>query len=492
MLSYLIAGLVAMIAALCYAEFGSEVAYTGGSFVYCSKIYGRAIGWFVAANLMLEYILAMATVAKGFTNYFASLIDVDLDRMQFCVANCESSEGFITLDPVALALVVVLTVALCFGVKESFYFNAATVVISIAVILLCIGLGATKVDNDNFTRQGFAPFGIKGVFTGASSVFFAYVGFDMVANAAEEAKNPKRDVPLAVVLAMVLCTSFYVAMSTVLVGMIPYDLLDINAAFSQAMKTVGYKWASYLVAIGAVCGVVNSCFADVFSLSRLLVILGRAEFVPSILTQVHPKTETPVVATLVTGLIGGILAFFVPLVVLADLVSLGTLAAFALVSMGVVFRSRYQPDGPTPLWKVVIPSVLVIFSGLACGVAYYYDDNNRNWPYYIAFGGLWLVSTLSFYLLPKLYTPASYRAPLNPILPCFGAGSQVFLIATLGPSTWQPWGYAMLAALFIYVVNGVHLYYNRWKDIARDIERQPVDKYPCSLEQLTEGRSPSM
>lgn len=469
MISYIVAGVVALIAALCYAEFSSEVTYTGGAFVYCAKIYGRAIGWFVAVNLLLEYVLAAATVAKGFTNYFASLFDIDLDSIQFCVSKCDSSSAYLKLDPVALALIVLLTIALCLGVKETFIANAITATITLITVVICIVGGATKIDNDNFTP--FVPFGVKGIFQAASSVFFAYIGFDMVCTAAEEAKNPKRDIPLATILSIAICTACYVAMSTVISGMLPYQLIDKSAPFSNAFKAVGYKWGKTVVAIGSLVGVGDTVFVCLFSMSRLLVILGRTELVPEILTWVNRRFRTPILATCTTCLVAGLLAFMVPLDVLADLVSMGTLVAFAMVCIGVVFRSRYSHDGPTPLWKVLLPSVIVFMSSLACGLTYYYEDGSGDaWPYYLAFGGVWLLATLSFYLLPVVFTPSCYKTPWNPVVPCFGVATEMFLIATLGPPTWKAWAYAMIAALVIYVVNGVYVYMSWWSKRPVDVE----------------------
>eukprot|EP00775_Hariotina_reticulata_P009041 gene9041-9212_t len=482
MISYLISGAVATLTALCYAEFASEVVITGGAFAYGTMMYGKFFGWMVAANTLLEYLLAASTVAKGFASYFTVLIGQPSGSLQFCVAACGDKTTALIIDPIALAAIIILTVIMAFGVKESFWFNVGTVVVSVIAILLCIFMGAPKVNVLNYTQpNGFMPFSIAGVVRAASSVFFAYVGFDMIANGAEEARNPRRDIPLATALCLGLCTLLYAAASTVIVGMVPYYEIDSNAPFSVALARY-YPPASYIVAIGACAGTFNSAFAGMYAMSRLLVVLSRCRLIPNFLAKVHPRTESPVVATIFTGSIVAVLAFFVPLEVLADLVSMGTLVAFTSVTLSVAVRARYSTEEKTPKYRVALPCFLVIAGSCLIGFGYYYQVH---YGVIIAGGALFVIGTLLFYTLPKVYTPEGFAVPLNPILPCLGTLANIFLIGSLGPQTWTPWCYSMIAAMVMFALNGLYQHRSWWvkggkETVYQEVEPAATDKLPSS------------
>lgn len=472
MLAYLISGAIATLTALCYAEFASEVVITGGAFAYATMMYGKFIGWLVGANVMLEYLLAGSTVAKGFSSYFTTLIGQRSGSLQFCVAACDNAKAAIVIDPIALAAVVVLTLVMVFGVKESFWFNVGTVAISMVAILLCIFMGAPKVDNRNFTEpNGFIPYGMGGVVKAASSVFFAYVGFDMIANGAEEAKNPKRDIPIATALCLGLCTLLYAAASTVITGMVPYMEIDSNAPFSVALGKF-YPWAGYVVSVGACAGTFNSAFADLYAMSRLMVVQARCRLIPEFLARIHPKTESPIVATVITGTIVGVLAFFVPLEVLADLVSMGTLVAFTVVDLSVAVRMRYAPGSGTNKLRVIVPSALVIVGSCLVAFPYYYK---AHWGIMVAGGGVFIIGTLLFYTLPVVFRPEGFAVPLNPILPCLGALASIFLIGSLGPGTWFPWLGAMGAALLMFAANGLYQHQAWWRKGGKETMYEDVN-----------------
>ncbi|WIA40660.1 hypothetical protein OEZ86_004366 [Tetradesmus obliquus] len=459
MVAYLISGLIATLTALCYAEFASEVVITGGAFAYATLMYGKLIGWMVGANTMLEYLLAASTVVKGFASYFTTLIGQPSGSLQFCVHDCGNSAAAIIIDPIALAAVVILTTILVLGVKESFWFNAFTVLVSLIAILLCIFLGAPKVNPANYTQpNGFMPYGFNNVVKAASSVFFAYVGFDMIANAAEEARNPRRDVPLATGFCLGLCTMLYAAASTVITGLVPYYNLDINAPFSVALGQF-YPWSSYIISIGACAGTFNSAFAALYAMSRLMVVLSRCRLIPHFLARVNPKTESPVVATILCGVIIGILAFFVPLEVLANLVSMGTLFAFGVVTISVAVRARYVTGNGTPKWRLIVPCALVVIGSCLVGFPYFYQ---AHWGIILAGGMLWIIGTLLLYTLPRVYRPEGFAVPLNPFLPCLGTLANIFLIGSLGPMTWLPWLGAMVLALLVYAANGWYQHRTWW------------------------------
>lgn len=472
MLAYIISGAIATLTALCYAEFASEVVITGGAFAYATMMYGKLIGWVVGANVMLEYLLAGSTVAKGFSSYFTTLIAQKSGSLQFCVHNCGDVNSAIIIDPIALAAVVILTLVMVFGVKESFWFNVGTVVISVIAILMCIFMGAPKVDRANYTvPNGFLPYGMGGVIKAASSVFFAYVGFDMIANGAEEAKNPKRDIPLATALCLGLCTLLYAAASTVIAGMVPYQQIDTNAPFSVALGKY-YPWAGYIVSLGACAGTFNSAFADLYAMSRLIVVMARCRLIPAWLASINARTESPIVATVITGAIVGVLAFFVPLEVLADLVSMGTLFAFTIVDLSVAVRARYAPDRNINKLRLIVPSALVVAGSCILGFGYYYKVH---YAAYIVGAVTFCVGTGLFYTLPVVYRPEGFAVPLNPILPCLGACASIFLIGSLGPKTWLPWLGAMAAAMVLFALNGLYQWKSWWAKGGKETAFQDID-----------------
>lgn len=465
MIGYLIAGIVALLTALCYAELSSEVTTTGGAFTYATKLYGRGVGWAIAANVTLEYLLAGATVAKGFADYLTTLCNQEANAWKFCVSNCDDPANALVLDPVAAAALVFLTIVMIFGVKESFVFNTVTVIASVVAIMVTIIAGATAVDPANYTEpNGFMPYGFKGVFKSASSVFFAYVGFDMIANGAEEARNPKRDIPLSTMLALGICTSLYCAASTVIAGMQPYYEISDTAPFAVALQNAGMAWGATIVSIGAVAGTLNSAFADLYAMSRLVIILGRTELAPRWLCHINPKLKTPVTALLAVGTVMTVLSLIVPLSVLADIVSMGTLVAFSVVDISVAVRARWVAgDGRGKGLYLVIYTAMVAIGSLGAAFFYYYSSDSQ--PFIIpmsVFGGVWALGTLGFYFVPSIYTPKGYICPLNPLLPCLGCGACLFLVGTLGPTTWIYWCYAMAGSLLVGLLITWTKYFTYW------------------------------
>jgi len=449
--SYGMAGVAAMITAICYAEFATELTITGGTFVYLTKLWGRAFGWFIAINVLLEYMLASSTVAIGWASYLASLCG---QRGEFFVVTAGSTH----LNPMAAALVILLSILLIFGVKETFWLNSATVIISILTILITVGAGGSKVDVANYTKGGFFPFGFSGCFTATSSVFFAYIGFDQITQSAEEAAKPKRDIPLAIILSTGFATCLYMAMATVIVGMVFYPEISSAVPFADAFRSVGMNWAAYVVSVGAVAGTFNTVLVSIFSLQRIVVVLARTDLIPSILGSIHPKTQTPVIAAVFCAVICAVLSFVVPLEVLADAVSMGTLTAFSFVCLGIAYRARYQPGCATPLWKVLLPTFITY--GAAVGMGFSYGlTKGTAWPVVVAFAGVWLIGTCLFYLAPVIYHPTGFRAPFNPWLPSFGVLCSVFLIGTLNHATWFVWLYAQAAGLVVYVLYGCVKYF---------------------------------
>ncbi|KAG2440061.1 hypothetical protein HXX76_004175 [Chlamydomonas incerta] len=327
-ISFITAGVAALASALCYAEFASEVITTGGAASYAEATFGPLAGWLTAANLLLEYVLASAAVAKGFTGYLAALAGLPMDALLLPLRGGGDGTGT-SLDLPAAGLLLVLALLVGWGARQSAVFNNAVTAVVLATIALVLAAGFAFVDPHNYSP--FTPYGARGVLRGASVVFFAYIGFDMVAVAAEESVAPARDVPCGIIASLLASTGIYVLMATAVTGMVPVERLDESAPFARAYKDAGQGWAQYVIACGAICSVLDTLVITLFSAARLLLLLGRRSVLPGVLAAVHPRSQTPLVATAVVAVLSSVLAAFAPLSTLASLVSLGTLVAFAVV-----------------------------------------------------------------------------------------------------------------------------------------------------------------
>ncbi|WP_127125327.1 amino acid permease [Georgenia sp. SYP-B2076] len=384
-ISFVIAGVVCGLAALCYAEFASTVPVAGSAYTFSYATFGEFMAWIIGWDLVLELALGAATVAVGWSGYFNQLLG-DLG-----VPLPESIAGeTATVNIPAMAIALVMTGILVLGIKLSSRITAVIVGIKIVIVLLVIVLGLFYVKTENFTPfvppaeagtpggtawtapliqliAGFTPstFGVGGIFAGAAIVFFAFIGFDIVATAAEETKNPKRDLPRGIIASLVICTVLYVAVSLVVVGMQKYTELSTDAPLAEAFRSVGLPFASGLISVGALAGLTSVVMILMLGQSRVLFAMSRDHLLPPALGVVHPRYRTPYRITIATGIIVALLAGFVPLGTLAELVNIGTLFAFVLVSIGVIILRRTRPDLPRSFRVPGVP-VLPILSAAAC------------------------------------------------------------------------------------------------------------------------------
>ena len=337
-LSYGIAAVAALLSAFAYSEMAVCFPSAGGAYAFASGTFGELVAWTVGADLTLEYALSAAAVARGLTSYAAALFGASAAAsLRFPTA-----VRAVTVDPVAGAAVVAACALLAFGVREASWANTAITVAHVALLLFVIGYGLSFFSPANLVP--FAPFGAPGVIRGASICFFSFVGVDSVANAAEECRDPNRDLPAGMVGGISVATVLYLLMSLTLVGMLPYATIDPDAPFAVAFSQRGIKWANGVVAAGALMGIVTSIVVSLYSQTRLLMVLGRERLLPPAFGRVSARTQTPVVATAVTAMGAGLLALLFDLDVLSELVSLGTLAVYALVCMAVLVR-RYRGGG---------------------------------------------------------------------------------------------------------------------------------------------------
>ncbi len=395
MMSYGVAGIACIFAALCYAEFASMVPVAGSAFTYAYATLGELFAWIIGWDLVLEYTVASATVAHGWSKYFQDFIGIFGWHVPKALSNAPfdigAASGLLTrtgsmVDLPAIIVTALVTVILVKGIRESAGFNAAMVVLKVAVVLFVIVVGAFYVDPRNW--HPFAPYGYTGValfgktilgmtakggaplgmFAGAGMIFFAYIGFDSISTHAEEAKNPKHDVPIGIIASLLICTVLYILVTAVLTGMVPYNQLSIEAPVSDAFKQVGLGWAQFMISLAAVAGITSVLLVLMLSQPRVLLAIARDGLLPKkFFGAVHERFRTPWKSTILTGVIVALGAAFIPLRILAELVNIGTLFAFVVVCIAVLIMRRTHPDANRPFRCPLVPLVPIL-GILMCGL----------------------------------------------------------------------------------------------------------------------------
>jgi APA family basic amino acid/polyamine antiporter len=383
-LSFIIAAIVCGLAALCYAEFASTIPVAGSAYTFAFATLGEFPAWIIGWDLMLEMALASAVVAVGWSGYFSSL----LNSMGLYLPSWMAGDDPVMNLP-AMIIVLILTGILIAGIKLSSRVNLVIVAIKLTVIMLVIVAGLFFINVANYTPFipestptetgsgvhapliqvlfGITPvaFGVLGIFSAAAIVFFAFIGFDIVATAAEETIEPQRDMPRGIIGSLAICTILYVAVSLVVVGMQKYTELSSSAPLADAFTSVGQNWAAALISIGAIAGLTTVVMILMLGQTRVLFAMCRDGLLPRKLAKVHPRTGTPAVLTAIVGVVAAVLAGFISLSALAELVNIGTLFAFVVVSAGIVILRRTRPDLHRAFKAPLVP-VLPVLSVLAC------------------------------------------------------------------------------------------------------------------------------
>lgn len=344
-LSFVIAALACGFAALCYAEFASTVPVAGSIYTYSYATMGELVAWMIGWDLMLEYGLATSAVSVGWSGYFQSLIGgFGLHLPTVLTAAPGSVPGVHTLINLpAFLIMMFLTAMLSWGVRESARLNSVMVAIKIVVVLLFIVVGSRHVQPANW--QPFMPFGMNGVMSAAALVFFAFIGFDAVTSAAEEVKRPERDLPIGIIGSLAVCTILYVLVSAIMTGIVPFaKFAGVDHPVSLALQFANENWVAGFVDLGAILGMTTVILVMSYGQTRIVYAMSRDGLLPKRLSTVHPKFGTPFFATWMVGIVFGLIAAVVPLNVLAELINIGTLAAFCLVSVAVVVLRKRRPE----------------------------------------------------------------------------------------------------------------------------------------------------
>ncbi|TDG03043.1 amino acid permease [Paraburkholderia guartelaensis] len=342
----------------CYAEFASSVPVAGSIYTYSYATMGELVAWMIGWDLMLEYGLASSAVSVGWSGYFQSLIGgFGLHLPAALSAAPGAIPGVQTwFNLPAFLVMLVLTALLSFGVRESARLNNVMVGLKIGVVLLFILVGVRHVQPVNW--HPFTPFGYSGVFSAAALVFFAFIGFDAVTSAAEEVKRPARDLPIGIIGSLAVCAVLYVVVSAILTGIVPYQkFLGVDHPVSLALQYAGENWVAGFVDLGAILGMTTVILVMTYGQTRIVFAMSRDGLLPKKLSNVHASFGTPFIATWIVGILFGLVAAVVPLNVLTELINIGTLAAFSLISVAVIVLRKTRPDLPRAFRCPAVPIV---------------------------------------------------------------------------------------------------------------------------------------
>ena len=407
-LSFVIAGIGCVFAGLCYAEFASMIPIAGSAYTYGYATLGEIVAWIIGWALVLEYAFGAATVAVGWSGYVTGFlrffgVTIPFDPTPKGHLSLFGASIPVQVDIFAMAAIVVITVILVIGVRESANFNSAAVIIKVSVVIIFIGLAvAYAFEHSQHMLANWHPFippnlghfgefGWSGIMRGAGVVFFAYIGFDAVSTAAQESRNPQRDMPFGILGSLIICTVLYIIVAGLLTGLKPYSALNTPAPVADGAAEIGVQWGVLLVDLGAIAGLASVMLVMLLGQSRVLYTMSHDGLLWKWVGRIHPRFRTPYLTSIMVGVFVALLAAFFPIVFLAKLVSLGTLLAFTIVCLGVwVLRVR-QPDLPRPFRTPWVPVVPIL--GMVVSLALMMS---LDLPAWIGFGS-WLIFGLLIY-----------------------------------------------------------------------------------------------
>ncbi|MDN2710477.1 amino acid permease [Janthinobacterium sp. SUN118] len=391
-LSFVVAAVACCFAALCYAEFASTVPVAGSIYTYSYATLGELAAWMIGWDLLLEYGLAAAAVSVGWSGYFQSLLSGFGIVLPVALTAAPGALPGVTtfINLPALVIMLALTAMLGWGVRESARLNNIMVAIKVGVVLLFIIFGARHVQPANW--QPYMPFGYHGMLSAAALVFFAFIGFDAVTSAAEEVKKPSRDLPIGIIGSLAVCAVLYVVVSAIMTGIVPYQkFLGVDHPVSLALQYAGENWIAGFVDLGAILGMTTVILVMAFGQTRIIFAMSRDGLLPKRLSTVHPRFHTPFFATWLVGIVFGLIAAVIPLNILAELINIGTLAAFTMVSVAVVVLRKRRPDLPRAFRCPGVPYVPALAVILCVGLMTF-----LSWVTWVAFS-IWLVLGLIIY-----------------------------------------------------------------------------------------------
>ncbi|XP_061371650.1 cationic amino acid transporter 8, vacuolar [Gastrolobium bilobum] len=455
-LSYAASGFSALLSALCYTEFAVDVPVAGGSFSYLRIELGDFVAFIAAGNILLEALVGAAGLGRSWSSYFASMVKNDPDFFRIRVSSFKP--GFNMLDPLAVFVLVITNGIAMSGTRNTSILTWLSSIVTTLVIGFIVVVGFVHGKTSNLVP--FFPYGAKGVFSAAAVVYWSYTGFDMVATMSEETKNPSRDIPIGLVGSMSMITVIYCLMALALVTMVKYTEIDVDAAYSVAFSQIGMTWAKYLVSVCALKGMTTSLLVGSMGQARYTTQIARSHMIPPFFALVHPKTGTPVNATLLITIFSSVIALFSSLDVLSSVFSISTLFIFMLMAVALLVRRYYvrETTSKKDLIRLVV-CLFVIIGSSAVGAALWNSDK-LGWVGYTVAAFVWFLATLGMSFLPKLRTPKVWGVPLVPWLPSLSIGTNLFLMGSLGSQAFWRFLICTAVMLLYYLFVGVHATYD--------------------------------
>lgn len=410
-LSFVVAGIVSALAALCYAEVSSKVPISGSAYTYTYATLGEVLAWVIGWSLVLEYALGASTVSVGWSGYFTyilhTLFNINIPQV-WQHSHWDATPGIANLP--AAAIIFVITALLVKGTKESGTVNAVIVSIKVLIVLFFIAVGFGHINPANYSLPpgpqtgagGFFPFGWAGMLGGAAFIFFAYIGFDAVSTTAEEARNPGKDLPFGIIMSLIICTILYIIVVAILNGIVPYYKLNVAYPVAFAVNSVGLAWAGVIISFGAIAGLTTVLLVMMFGQTRIFYAMSRDGLIPPSFTTLHPTWRTPIFSQIFFGILIAAAGALFPIGILGSLTNMGTLAAFMLVSCAVPILRKRHPEltgsFSVPFGPYVIPALSALSAFLL--IIYLYVGNPLVWGFFplVWLGFLvWLTIGLIFY-----------------------------------------------------------------------------------------------
>ncbi|KAJ4768032.1 Cationic amino acid transporter 5 [Rhynchospora pubera] len=455
-LSYVASGISAMLSVFCYTEFAVEIPVAGGSFAYLRVELGDFAAFIAAANLILESIIGAAAVARSWTSYLTTLLNRPSNSLRI---HTNLAKDYNYLDPIAVVVLIITSTIAIISAKKTSYVNWIASLVHSVIIVFIIVAAFAHADTSNLSP--FLPYGVKGVFQAAAIVYFAYGGFDNIATMAEETRNPSKDIPLGLLGSMSIITVIYCLMALSLSMMQKYYNIDREAAYSIAFKDVGMKWAQYLVALGALKGMTSVLLVGALGQARYTTHIARSHIIPPFFALVHPKTGTPIYATMLLTFASACIALFSSLDVLASLLSISTLFIFMMMATALIVRRYYQRGVSTKPHTLKLVACLLIIIASSMGTSAYWGLNPQGWAGYVVTVPLWFAGTLGIQLfVPQCRTPKVWGVPLVPWFPSLSIATNLFLMGSLGSDAFIRFGLCTGVMLVYYLFFGVHATYD--------------------------------
>ncbi|KAK1382717.1 Cationic amino acid transporter 6, chloroplastic [Heracleum sosnowskyi] len=465
-LSYAIAGLCALLSAFCYTEFAVEMPVAGGAFSYIRVTFGEFAAFFTGANLIIDYVLSNAAVARSLTTYLGAAIGMSSSETKWRLTISALPQGFNQIDFISVVIVLILTLIICYSTRESSLVNMLFTALHIVFIVFIIVIGFLRGDVKNFTvpaepqhNGGFFPYGAAGVFNGAALVYLSYIGYDAVSTMAEEVENPVKDIPIGVSGSVIIVTVLYCLMAASMSMLLPYDMIDPSDPFSAAFKgkSDGWHWVSNVIGAGASFGILTSLLVAMLGQARYMCMIGRSRVVPEWFAKVHPRTSTPVNASAFLGICTAAIAIFTDMSILLNLVSIGTLFVFYMVANAVIYR-RYVLVETTNPWPTLSFLFCLSLTAIIFSILWHVAPPGKPKAFMLGICIAMAIGILQLfqYMVPQARQAKFWGVPLMPWIPSISIFLNVFLLGALDRPSYVRFGFFSVIIVLVYVLYSVH------------------------------------